>query len=161
MQRKRLTMCAVLLLGMGLTGMQAQESINASGGDATGTAGSVSYSLGQVTYTTQDSSTGSVAQGVQQAFEISVLGVEDLVNKDIQLAAYPNPTSDFLKLLVKEDNLSDLSFQMFDAQGRLLLANEIKDQQTLINMSSLPTATYFIKVSQAQKPLKTFKILKK
>ncbi|MBV1889111.1 MAG: HYR domain-containing protein, partial [Proteobacteria bacterium] len=47
--------------------ISAQESINVSGGDATGTGGSSSYSVGQVFYTTNVGATGSVAQGVQQS----------------------------------------------------------------------------------------------
>lgn len=42
----------VLLLGLGLTGLQAQTSANATGGDASGGGGSASYSIGQVVYTT-------------------------------------------------------------------------------------------------------------
>ena len=36
---------------------QAQESANASGGDATGNGGTVAYSVGQVVYTTNTGST--------------------------------------------------------------------------------------------------------
>ena len=45
-----------------------QESVNSSGGTATGATGSVSYSVGQVFYTAQSSLGGSVSQGVQQAY---------------------------------------------------------------------------------------------
>jgi len=48
MRHKRLKLSAVLLLGLGLTGLQAQESVNATGGNASGSGGSVSYSVGQV-----------------------------------------------------------------------------------------------------------------
>ena len=78
MRQKRLKLSALLLLGLGLTGLQAQESINTTGGNATGDGGSASYSIGQMVYTTTTGDDGSVAQGVQQAFEIYVLGVEDL-----------------------------------------------------------------------------------
>ena len=66
MRLKRLKICAVLLLGLGLTGLQAQESVNATGGDASGSGGSVSYSVGQITYQTHTGINGSVAEGVQQ-----------------------------------------------------------------------------------------------
>ncbi|MCK9290408.1 MAG: hypothetical protein WCR58_02960 [Bacteroidales bacterium] len=36
------------MLGLGLTGLQAQESGNAMGGNACGSGGSASYSVGQV-----------------------------------------------------------------------------------------------------------------
>ena len=73
MRHKKFTLSAVLLLGLGLTGLQAQTSVNATGGDASGSGGSVSYSVGQVVYTTNTGTSGSVAQGVQQPYEISVV----------------------------------------------------------------------------------------
>ncbi len=47
MRHKRLKLSAIFLLGLGLTGLQAQEPIPATGGNASG-----SYSVGQVVYTT-------------------------------------------------------------------------------------------------------------
>ncbi len=58
----------IFLLGLGLSELHAQEATLASGGNATGSGGSVSYSVGQVVYTTNIGTTGSVAQGVQQAY---------------------------------------------------------------------------------------------
>ncbi|MGC8754863.1 MAG: hypothetical protein ACP5QJ_07625, partial [Thermosulfidibacteraceae bacterium] len=78
MRHKKLKLSAVLLLGLGLTGLQAQESVNATGGNASGNGGTVAYSVGQVVYTTNTGTNGSVAQGVQQPFEISVVsGIEE------------------------------------------------------------------------------------
>ncbi len=75
MKYKNLKLSAILLLGLGLTGLQAQTSVNATGGNASGSGGSASYSVGQVVYTTHTGTNGSVAQGVQQPFEISVVGL--------------------------------------------------------------------------------------
>ncbi len=46
----------------------AQEGATAAGGDASGSGGTVAYSVGQVAYTSNTGSTGSVSQGVQQAY---------------------------------------------------------------------------------------------
>lgn len=160
MRHRRLKLCAVLLLGLGISGLQAQESINATGGDATGNGGSASYSVGQLVYTTNIGSTGSVAQGVQQAFEISVLGIEDVAGLDIVITAYPNPTAENLSLVIKDLDISDLSFQMFDLQGRLLISQTITNSKTQIAMGNLAVATYIVRVSQGHKEVKTFKIVK-
>ncbi|MDD2634269.1 MAG: hypothetical protein PHW82_02085 [Bacteroidales bacterium] len=66
MRHKRLKLSAILVLGLGITGLQAQESVNTTGGNALGSGGSVSYSAGQVIYTNNTGTSGSVAQGVQQ-----------------------------------------------------------------------------------------------
>ncbi len=56
--------------------VNAQESIVASGGDASGSGGSSSYSVGQVFYSNYTGSNGSEAQGVQQADETGCTGTE-------------------------------------------------------------------------------------
>ena len=161
MKHKRLKLSAVLLLGLGLTGLQAQESVNATGGDALGSGGSASYSVGQVVYTTNTGTNGSVAQGVQQAFEISVVtGLEEAKGINLSVSAYPNPTTDYLTLEVKDVELLNLHFQMYDMNGKLLQNEKITGNQTSIVMSNLVPATYFVKVIQGNKEFKTFKIIK-
>jgi hypothetical protein len=61
------------LLVLGLTVLKAQESINATGGNASGRAETVAYSGVQVVYNTNQAQTAQYPQGVQQSFEISVL----------------------------------------------------------------------------------------
>ena len=152
-----------LLLAAGLlwaSFAQAQESANASGGDATGSGGTVAYSIGQVAYTTNTGSTGSVAQGVQHAYEIFILGIEETA-MNISLTAFPNPTTENLTLQISDYNNEKLTYQLFDMQGKQISNGQIVAQQTQIKMNSLPTATYFINVvSQENKKVQSFKIIK-
>lgn len=149
----------VLLLGLGLT-VQAQQAATTSGGNASGSGGTVAYSVGQVIYTTITGSNGSVAQGVQQAYEISiVLGVEN--HEVILIQAYPNPTIDYLTLNVGESDLSSLNFQLYDITGKLIENKKITSSIETIRMENLPSATYFLKVINNNKEVKTFKIIKK
>jgi len=140
------------LLGLGLTGLQAQESINTTGGNASGSGGSASYSVGQVVYTTNSRTNGSVAQGVQQPFEISVVtGIEEAKGINLSVSAYPNPTTDYLTLSIDNSvktnhDLSQLSYQLYDMNGKLLQSENITGNQTSIVMSNLVPATYFVKV---------------
>ena len=161
MRHKQIKLSAVLLLGLGLTGLQAQESINATGGNASGSGGSVSYSVGQIVYTTSTGTNGSVANGVQQPFEISVVtGLEEATGIMLSLTAYPNPTTEYLTLSIDDFEISNLSYQLYDMNGKLLQNAKITGNQTSIVMSNLIPATYFVKVIQKNKELKTFKIVK-
>ncbi len=161
MRHKRLKLSAVLLLGLGLTGLQAQTSVNATDGDVSGSGGSVSYSVGQVVYTTHTGTSGSVAEGVQQPYEISVVtGLEETKGINLSVSAYPNPTTDYLTLEVKDVELLNLHFQLYDMNGKLLQNEKITGNQTSIVMSNLLPATYFVKVIQGNKEVKTFKIIK-
>ncbi|SDC84448.1 T9SS type A sorting domain-containing protein [Williamwhitmania taraxaci] len=164
MRHKRLQLSAVLLLGLGLTGLQAQETIPATGGNASGSGGSSSYSVGQVVYTTNTGTNGTVAQGVQQPFEISVVtGLEEAKGINLNCTAYPNPTTDYLVLKVDASatlSIQSLSYQLYDMSGKLLENKKITGNETSIVMSNLVPATYFVKVTEGNKEVKTFKIIK-
>jgi len=161
MRHKRLKLSVVLLLGLGLTGLQAQESVNATGGNASGSGGSVSYSVGQVVYTTNTGTNGSVAQGVQQPYEISVVtAIEEANDIVLSVTAYPNPTAGFIQLKVESEKWNDLSFQLHDINGKLLQHKKLTGTETQIDMSSYDPATYFVQVIQGNKEVKTFKIIK-
>ena len=161
MRHKKLKLSAVLLLGLGLTSLQAQTSVNATGGSASGSGGSGNYSLGQVVYTTNAGTNGSVAHGVQQPYEISVVtGIEEAKGINLSISVYPNPTTDYLTLEIKEFELSNLHFQLYDMSGKLLKSEKITGSQTSIVMGNLVPATYFVKVVQGNKEVKTFKIIK-
>jgi hypothetical protein len=140
--------------------IHAQQSVNGSGANATGSAGTVSYSIGQVFYTTHTGTTGSVAQGVQQAYNISVVNTWE-TTLNIALTAFPNPTTDKLTLSIGDYNNEKYVYQLFDAQGKLIHNGQILTANTLIDMTGLPPATYFLTVihSDYQK-FKTFKVLK-
>ena len=106
---KRLGVAILLTFALSLSTAMAQESINATGGNASGSGGSASYSVGQIVYTTTTGTSGSVAAGVQQPFEIStVTGIEEANGINLTVTAYPNPTTDFLTLEIKDFELSAL-----------------------------------------------------
>ena len=153
------TKFGVLLLGLGLTA-QAQQATTATGGNASGSGGTVAYSVGQIVYTTNTGTTGSVAQGVQQPYEISiVLGIDDNSIK-LELTAYPNPTTNFLTLNVGKAELSTMNFELYDMSGKLIESRKIISSSETIAMENLPTATYFLKVTNNNNQVKTFKIIK-
>lgn len=145
-----------------LTQLAAQETINASGADTTSDGGSISYSVGQIAYEIYTITSGSVAGGVQQPFEISILtAIENTDNIHLTITAFPNPSTDYLTLKITDLELSNLAFQLYDLSGKLLQSNKIIDTLTSIEMEHLKASTYFVKVVQDKKEIKAFKILKK
>lgn len=161
MRHKKLKFSVVLLLGLGLTGLQAQTSVNATGGNASGSGGSASYSVGQVVFTTNTGTNGSVAKGIQQPYEISVVtGLEEAKGINLSISAYPNPTTDFLQLKVESKKLKGLSFQLYDMNGKLLQTKKLTGSEAQIDMSNYVTSIYFVKVISGSKLIKVFKIIK-
>jgi hypothetical protein len=162
MKFKKLKISILLFLGFGLTGLQAQESVHATGGEASGSGGSVSYSIGQVVYRTHTGTNGSVAEGVQQPYEISVVtALEEAQGINRFVTAYPNPTNGFLTLEIQKSEGSNLSYRLHDMNGRLLQNRMITDSRTRIGMGHLVPATYFVTVLRNDQEIKTFKIIKK
>jgi hypothetical protein len=167
MNPKELKLSA-LLLSIGLTA-QAQQAIVAAGGTASGTGGTVSYSIGQVVYTTATGSNGSVAQGVQQTYEITtVTGIEEAKGISLEVSAYPNPTTDHLTLTVGTSisfNDQPMSYKLLDMNGKVIETQKIINDQTIIVMSNLLPANYFLTViktmdGKSPQEVKTFKITK-
>ena len=157
MKYKKKTVIIVLLLA-GLIRAEAQVAETASGGEATGPSGSVSYSVGQVFYTAATSANGSVSSGVQQAYEISsTLGIND-ETISLELSVYPNPTSDYLTLKVEET--AQLTYQLYNVQGILIEEKLVNSYTTGIDLEAHPSATYFLTVLKNSKRIKTFKIIK-
>jgi hypothetical protein len=152
------TLVACLLFATQL--MYSQENIPASGGEATGSGGSSSYSVGQLVYTTNTGS-GTVTQGVQQSVELFTLSNPELTTVNLTAVTYPNPTSDYMVLTISDANLTDLSYVLYDIHGRTVSLGQATQSNTQIDMQSLATGTYVLKVNQNNQELKTFKIIKK
>lgn len=89
-----------------------------------------------------------------------VTGIEETKGINLLIKVYPDPTTDYLKLSVNEFDFSNLSYQLYDIHGRLLQNEKITDNQTSIVVNNLVSATYFVKVIQNNREIKTFKIIK-
>ncbi|MBC8344608.1 MAG: T9SS type A sorting domain-containing protein [Bacteroidetes bacterium] len=147
-----------------ITIIQAQEVIPASGGNATGSGGSVSYTIGQIVYSTNSGTNGSVAEGVQQPYEISeATSIEEARDISLICTAFPNPTNDFLTLKIDASttlSIQTLSYQLYDISGKLIEKKKISSNETIISSIYLVSGVYFLKVIDKNKEIKTFKIVK-
>ena len=156
--KKKITSVAFLFLGLG--GLHAQKTVPAGGGDAAGIGGSSSYTVGQIVYTTNMGTNGSVAQGVQQSYEIfTSVGVQ-VTEINLELIAYPNPTSNVLTLNIGNYNNEKLTYKLYDMQGKLLDSKQVDNSSTTIGMKDLPVSTYLLNVLDNNLLIKTFRIIK-
>jgi hypothetical protein len=152
---------AIFTLSFSLSVAMAQEATPSSGSNASGSGGSVSWSVGQVACQTHTGTNGSVTEGVLQPYEISVItGIEGAKSIKLSVTAYPNPATDYLILEVKDFELSTLTFQLYDMNGKLLQSEKITGNKTRIVIDHLVPANYLVKVTQGNKEIKTFKVIK-
>ena len=76
------------------------------------------------------------------------------------MSVFPNPTSDFLTLKVENYNNEALSYNLIDEQGKLILSEQITNQETQVAMSTFARGSYFINIVQTNKKIQAFKIIK-
>lgn len=148
------------LLAAGAGNLWAQQGTDASGGEATGSGGSVSYTIGQIDYVTAAGSEGKITQGVQQPYEIFIVTGVGEMGINLAPSVYPNPATAFVILSIectKEDNLN---YQIYDPVGNLLIHKKLACSETFISIADLPNAVYFMRVLNKDKEVKTFKIIK-
>ena len=151
----------LFLIACGLT-IQAQNAIPATGGTASGSGGSVSYTIGQVASQALEGTTGSIAQGVQQPYEISVvtaIGKTEGIVLDYKV--YPNPTHGSLRLTIEPFDDGNFRFWLYDLNGILLQDKKVISEETEISLENLNPALYFLKILKDNREVKVFKIIKK
>lgn len=139
---------------------RAQQNTVASGNNISGAGGSVSYSIGQIDYSSSSNANGTITQGVQQPYEIYPLALDELFSS-LEINLFPNPASDYIHLTIGNLNKNEkVSYQLTDASGRLIESQQITELSTLINVQTLIPASYFLNVLVQGKPAKTFTLIK-
>lgn len=140
------------------------ETIITSGSNATGSSGSVTYSIGQVFYTYIGLQTVyNVEQGIQHQEKDENLGTPEIEKPTTEIFVFPNPTADFVNLSMKGDELesANRSYRLYDLQGRLLKQNIITQTETQVSLNNFSSSLYILTVYVDNKLYKSFKILKK
>jgi hypothetical protein len=152
----------ILILLLGLGRLQAQEVMSSSGGDLSGNNGSISYSVGQVFFTSLSGSTGTVSEGVQQPYEIFVVtGINENPETEVVLDLFPNPSSGFAILRIKYHDYESLTYDLWNANGTLVLNNPLEQEETVLDLEKLPPSVYYLLILNNGSIIKTFKIIKK
>ena len=151
---------ATFILSFAFSAMlSAQSTLVGTGGEATGNGGSVSYSVGQIAVQGNSNGTVSISEGVQQPYEISVVGVDNYPDIKLNAVLYPNPTQGRLKL-----EISNLQFEgelkVYDVNGKYLLSKKLEGETTEFDLSSYAPGTYYINVYNGTQSLKSFKVVK-
>ena len=137
----------------------AQNAVVPAGGTASGNSGSVTYTVGQIAVQTNSDGTASISEGVQQPYEISVVGVDDYPGITLNAVLFPNPTQGNVQLTIDNPQFEG-DVKIFDSNGRFLLSKKIEGENTQLDLSPYATGTYYIKVCNGKVVMKTFKVVK-
>jgi len=142
----------LLLIFCAAQPLSAQKGIVSSGGDFDSPNGSVAYSVGQISYVSIYNETGNVNPGLQQPFELGIVGTRDLY-QDSMLLLYPNPANQDVYLQFSSDESlirpADFLARIYDMKGKLLITQRLRDDINTISIRELPSGIYLIQIWQA------------
>ena len=154
-------LCGIAIIVIsGFGKFHAQQAIAPKGFDATGTGRSSSYSVGQIDYSAKGAN-NEITEGLQQPYEIVTLAVSDNGNVEKNISLYPNPVKDILFVDFNQEKFSNSTYQLYDAQGKLIKNGNFSQKKNELNFSMLPASVYIIRIFSDNKMVKTFKIIKK
>ncbi|NOZ35669.1 MAG: T9SS type A sorting domain-containing protein [Chlorobi bacterium] len=137
--------------------VNAQEIISTSGDYFENTTGSISWTVGESMIETYTNGSEILTQGFQQS-RLTEVSVFELENIDISVKIAPNPTMDFINLYT--DNFKDLTYQLYDFNGKLIKQADVISYETKISFSQLSYAAYFLKIMKGAQIIKIFQIIK-
>lgn len=154
MMRHIYLMTSLLLIISGST-LFAQQNTVTTGGNV----GNVSYTVGQTTFTIISGSGGTANLGVQQPYEVTPVGIND-PRISLLTKVFPNPTANQLVLQAKMSTVKELTYFLYNNNGKQLLTGKTLKDETVIPLVKLPSATYLLKVVTPEKKSVTYKIIK-
>jgi len=162
MKQRRKVLCIFFLFGLCIAIVQGQQTIPTTGGNASGSGGSGNYTVGQILSSAISGTNGTVVQGVQQPYEISVVtAIRNTEDISLKCLVYPNPAGGITKLVFESGDIENLRFRLYDINGILLEDKKVEGRETEISLVNFTSSVYFLKVSKNNLEVKVFKIVKR
>ena len=134
------------------------ELISTAGDSYQNNSYQLDWAIGEIAVKTFSSDSQILTQGFHQGS----LEISTLINHsdfDINMKIYPNPTSSYIHLNT-EIITEKLSVNITSLSGTTIFSGEICTSPWQFNFSSYAAGTYILLVSNKNKPLKSFKIIK-
>ena len=136
--------------------VSAQEVVSTQGDSYSNASGSIDFTIGEVVINTGTDGTNDLTQGFHQT-NWNFLGVEDHA-PNYEVIIFPNPTEDVLN--IRTSTFENVTYTLFDAQGKLVMQNILTAAQTPIQVSQLAPGSYSLTLNNDTQNLKTFKLIK-
>lgn len=155
-------LCIILFLTLNLGVAIAQNATVTAGGTASGSGGTLTYTIGQIADQRVEGNGRYVIEGVQQPYEIQTVGISSYPGITLEAVVYPNPTSGKVILSIRKYDIpsNGLTAKLYDFNGKLIKSIVVKDIDTEIDFTSYAAATYHLSVVDDKTLLKTFKVVK-
>jgi hypothetical protein len=137
--------------------VNAQEVISTQGDSYSNRSGSIDFTIGEVIINTVINESNDITQGFHQ-INWDFLEIEDH-HLDYEATIFPNPTEDILN--IKTTTFENVTYTLYDAQGKLVLHDKLSAEQTSVKVSQLAAGYYSLILTNGTEELKTFKLVKR
>lgn len=141
--------------------VSAQEVVSTQGDSYSNSNAGIDFTIGEVIINTGTDGSHDLTQGFHQT-NWNFLGVEDFA-PDYEASIFPNPTSDVLN--IKTSSFENVTYTLYDAQGKLVLQSILAAEVTPIQVSHLAPGAYSLQLTfeegkKSASKSKTFKLIK-
>jgi len=136
--------------------VSAQEVVATQGDSYSNASGNIDFTIGEVIINTGTYGNNDLTQGFHQT-NWNFLGVEDFV-PSYEATIFPNPTSEVLNIRIS--TFENVTYTLYDAQGKLVMQDKLSAEQTAIPVSQLAAGSYSLTLNNRTQNLKTFKLIK-
>lgn len=138
--------------------LSAQDVISSQGDSYSNGSNTVDFTIGEPIIETVGDGTNDLTQGFHQTLLI-ITNLEDYKNT-FDVSIYPNPSSEYVGLNVEK--FENLSYHLYDINGKLLNNASLNNKSTKINMIDFAKGTYLLTlIDQENNKLKTYQIIKR
>ena len=148
----------LLLLGLFaiINCVHSQEVVSTQGETYSSPNAIIDFTVGEVVINTVSDGTNNITQGFHQS-NWNFVGLENHT-PSFEAIIFPNPTSEVLN--IRASAFENVTYTLYDAQGKLIVKDKLTAEQTLIPVSQLATGSYSITLNNPKENLKTFKLIK-
>ena len=122
--------------------VSAQEVVATQGGSYSNTSASIDFTIGEVIIATETDGTNDITQGFHQT-NWNFLGLENHA-PNYEATIFPNPTEDVLN--IKTSSFENVTYTLFDAQGKLVMQDILSAELTPIRVSQLAPGSYSLEL---------------
>jgi hypothetical protein len=136
--------------------VSAQEVVSTQGDSYSNASANIDFTIGEVIIDTGTDGNNDLTQGFHQT-NWNFVGLEDYA-PNYEATIFPNPTEDLLN--IRTSTFENVTYSLYDAQGKLVMQNTLSAEQTPIQVSQLAPGSYSLTLNNETKNLKTFKLVK-
>ncbi len=136
--------------------VSAQEVIATQGDSYSNASANIDFTIGEVIINKGTDGTNDLTQGFHQT-NWNFVGLEDFA-PDYEAIIFPNPTEDVLN--IRTSTFENVTYTLYDTQGKLVMQNILSAEQTPIQVSQLAPGAYSLCINDQTGQLKNFKLIK-